>query len=166
MHQNHSWPKSGRANVMLSQDRGSIWHEPRCYMIRTLLRSIVGKDKAFQMKLFDTKVLPLMLVFTVVMTSLVEQGRVKSCPSTFFSALVQLIPYRAVVAPFSTLPPSKACCNALKAIGQPCLCVLVNGPPISGVDQNMFLQLPEMCTANFEPCNYMSHFLNYLFHVS
>jgi len=104
------------------------------------------------MKLFGTRVLPL-LVFMLVMTGLVEQGKGNTCPSTFFSALVQLIPCRAAVAPFSPVPPSEACCNALKVLGQPCLCVLVNGPPISGVDRNMALQLPEKCTANFEPCN-------------
>jgi hypothetical protein len=103
------------------------------------------------MKLFGTRVLPL-LVFMLVMTGLVEQGKGNTCPSTFFSALVQLIPCRAAVAPFSPVPPSEACCNALKVLGQPCLCVLVNGPPISGVDRNMALQLPEKCTANFEPC--------------
>ncbi|XP_059441305.1 protein LIM1 [Corylus avellana] len=103
------------------------------------------------MKLFGTRALPL-LVFMLFMTGLVEQGKGTTCPSTFFSALVQLIPCRAAVAPFSPLPPSEACCNALRTLGQPCLCVLVNGPPISGVDRNMALQLPEKCTANFEPC--------------
>ncbi|PON52823.1 Bifunctional inhibitor/plant lipid transfer protein/seed storage helical domain containing protein [Parasponia andersonii] len=85
-----------------------------------------------------------------------QQGPVPTCASTFFSALIQLIPCRAAVAPFSPIPPSEACCNSLKALGQPCLCVLVNGPPISGVDRNMALQLPEKCTANFEPCETMN----------
>ncbi|KAG6679626.1 hypothetical protein I3843_13G002200 [Carya illinoinensis] len=106
------------------------------------------------MKCFGTKALP-PLMLMLVMTSLMEPGKAASCPSTFFSALVQLIPCRAAVAPFSPLPPTEACCNALKALGQPCLCVLVNGPPISGVDRNMALQLPEKCTANFEPCEIM-----------
>ncbi|KAF2319434.1 hypothetical protein GH714_015797 [Hevea brasiliensis] len=61
-------------------------------------------------------------------------------------------PPMAAVAPYSPIPPSDACCNAVKSLGQPCLCVLVNGPPISGVDRNMALQLPDKCTANFEPC--------------
>lgn len=130
------------------------------YKIRTLLRLFVCKEKVFNkadslswnMKRFGTKALP-PLVLMLVMTSLMKPGKAASCPSTFFSALVQLIPCRAAVAPFSTLPPSETCCNALKALGQPCLCVLVNGPPISGVDRNMALQLPEKCTANFEPCN-------------
>ncbi|KAK7334779.1 hypothetical protein VNO80_26542 [Phaseolus coccineus] len=78
------------------------------------------------------------------------------CTSTFFSALVQLIPCRAAVAPFSSIPPSDACCNALRTLGQPCLCVLVTGPPISGVDRNMASQLPDKCTTNFEPCNVKS----------
>lgn len=76
-----------------------------------------------------------------------------TCTSTFFSALIRLIPCRAAVAPFSPIPPSEACCNSVRALGQPCLCVLVNGPPISGVDRNMALQLPEKCTTNFAPCN-------------
>ncbi|KAL5549766.1 hypothetical protein UlMin_004997 [Ulmus minor] len=81
-------------------------------------------------------------------------GAATACASTFFSALVQLIPCRAAVAPFSPIPPSEACCDSLKALGQPCLCVLVNGPPISGVDRNMAMQLPDKCTSNFEPCMY------------
>ncbi|CAL9003878.1 unnamed protein product [Prunus brigantina] len=74
------------------------------------------------------------------------------CASTFFSSIVQLIPCRAAVVPFSPILPSETCCNALKALGQPCLCVLVNGPSISGVDRTMAMQLPEKCTINFEPC--------------
>nr|KAJ0227102.1 hypothetical protein LSAT_V11C100043210 [Lactuca sativa] len=74
------------------------------------------------------------------------------CGSTFFSALVQLIPCRASVAPFSPIPPNDACCTALRVLGQPCLCVLVNGPPISGVDRSMAMQLPEKCNVNFGPC--------------
>ncbi|KAA8520265.1 hypothetical protein F0562_014521 [Nyssa sinensis] len=98
------------------------------------------------------KAVPL-LMFLVVMASLVEQGKGHSCASTFFSALVQLIPCRAAVSPFSPNPPTDACCTAIKTLGQPCLCVLVNGPPISGVDRNMAMQLPDKCTANFEPCD-------------
>ncbi|KAL3719186.1 hypothetical protein ACJRO7_004183 [Eucalyptus globulus] len=91
----------------------------------------------------------------LVTASVVQKGEGLTCGSTFFSAMVQLIPCRAAVAPFSSIPPSEACCNAIKALGQPCLCVLVNGPPISGVDRTMALQLPEKCTANFEPCDMM-----------
>ncbi|XP_028059593.1 putative lipid-transfer protein DIR1, partial [Camellia sinensis] len=98
----------------------------------------------------------IMLLFVVVMVGLVEQGKGQNCGSTFFSALVQLIPCRAAVAPFSPIPPSEACCTAIKSLGQPCLCVLINGPPITGVDRNMALQLPEKCVANFEPCKSLS----------
>ncbi|CAK7330751.1 unnamed protein product [Dovyalis caffra] len=105
-------------------------------------------------KLSGAKVSPL-LVLVLVLTCLVEQGQSHPCGSTFFSALIQLIPCRAAVAPFSPIQPSEACCNAVKALGQPCLCTLVNGPPISGVDRNMALQLPDKCSTNFEPCEIM-----------
>ncbi|XVF79591.1 hypothetical protein PTKIN_Ptkin15bG0001500 [Pterospermum kingtungense] len=88
-------------------------------------------------------------------TGLLEQGEGTFCSGTFFSAILQLIPCKAAVAPFSPFPPSESCCNAIKAVGQPCLCLLVKGPPISGVDRNMVLQLPEKCAANFEPCDIM-----------
>ncbi|XP_012475480.1 protein LIM1 [Gossypium raimondii] len=101
-----------------------------------------------------SKAVPFM-VFVLVLTGMVEQGEGTTCHSTFLSALVQLIPCRAAVAPFSRIPPSETCCNAIKALGQPCLCVLVNGPPITGVDRNMARQLPQKCTANFEPCDAM-----------
>ncbi|TYI50543.1 hypothetical protein E1A91_D12G108700v1 [Gossypium mustelinum] len=106
------------------------------------------------MKFFGSKALPVFL-FGLVLTGFVDKGDGNAFSSTFFSALVQLIPCRAAVAPFSPIPPSETCCNAIKALGQPCLCVIVNGPPISGVDRNMALQLPEKCTANFEPCDIM-----------
>ncbi|RZB66500.1 hypothetical protein D0Y65_042201 [Glycine soja] len=100
------------------------------------------------------------------MAGLVAQVQSSPCTSTFFSALVQLIPCRAAVAPFSPIPPSDSCCNALKALGQPCLCVLVNGPPISGVDRNMASQLPDKCTANFEPsAMYVQFWFFDLFHA-
>ncbi|EEF49202.1 protein LIM1 [Ricinus communis] len=105
------------------------------------------------MQVSGVKTLPILVLVLVMTGSLVvDQGKAYACGSTFFSALVQLIPCRAAVAPFSPIPPSDACCSAVKALGQPCLCVLVNGPPISGVDRNMALQLPDKCTANFEPC--------------
>ncbi|WVZ00270.1 hypothetical protein V8G54_026339 [Vigna mungo] len=96
------------------------------------------------------------VTLVMMMVGLVGQVESSSCTSTFFSSLVQLIPCRAAVAPFSSIPPSDACCNALRALGQPCLCVLVNGPPISGVDRNMASQLPNKCTTNFQPCNLSS----------
>ncbi|KAL6125152.1 hypothetical protein ACLB2K_073212 [Fragaria x ananassa] len=101
-------------------------------------------------KVFATFVLMLM------MTGLGVQGQGNSCGLTFFASLIQLIPCRPAVIPFSPIPPSETCCTALKALGQPCLCVLVNGPPISGVDRNMAIQLPEKCSANFEPCSIMN----------
>ncbi|PPD97522.1 hypothetical protein GOBAR_DD05480 [Gossypium barbadense] len=72
-----------------------------------------------------SKAVPFM-VFVLVLTGMVEQGEGTTCHSTFLSALVQLIPCRAAVAPFSRIPPSETCCNAIK--------------------------LPQKCTANFEPC--------------
>ncbi|KAH1073445.1 hypothetical protein J1N35_025773, partial [Gossypium stocksii] len=109
-----------------------------------------GEHLRSNMMFFGSKALPVFL-FGLVLTGFVDKGEGNTCSSTFFSALVQLIPCRAAVAPFSPIPPSETCCNAIKALGQPCLCVIVNGPPISGVDRNMALQLPEKCTANFEP---------------
>ncbi|KAI3743747.1 hypothetical protein L1987_56812 [Smallanthus sonchifolius] len=93
-----------------------------------------------------------MVALMVVMGLLVQATVAHPCGSTFFSALVQLIPCRASVAPFSPIPPNEACCTSVKVLGQPCLCVLVNGPPISGVDRSMAMQLPEKCSVNFEPC--------------
>ncbi|XP_054814560.1 non-specific lipid transfer protein GPI-anchored 9-like [Prosopis cineraria] len=107
------------------------------------------------MKMVGSKGVSVLLVLLIVVRSFGAEGQNSQCTSTFFSALVQLIPCRLAVAPFSSVPPSDACCNALKALGQPCLCVIANGPPISGVDRNMALQLPERCTANFEPCDIM-----------
>ncbi|KAL1199842.1 hypothetical protein V5N11_013098 [Cardamine amara subsp. amara] len=79
-----------------------------------------------------------------------EVGR---CSRTFFSALVQLIPCRAAVAPFSPIPPTEMCCAAVVTLGRPCLCLLANGPPLSGIDRSMALQLPQRCSANFPPCD-------------
>ncbi|KAF3628124.1 polygalacturonase [Capsicum annuum] len=94
-----------------------------------------------------------MLVLVITFSVSMKGSNGHPCSSTFFSALIQLIPCRQSVIPFSPIPPSEACCASIKALGQPCLCVLVNGPPISGVDRNMALQLPDKCTANFEPCD-------------
>lgn len=93
-----------------------------------------------------------LMVVMLIMSEMVGQGQGRTCGNTFFSALVQLIPCRTAVSPFSPIPPSETCCNAVKTLGQPCLCVLVNGPPISGVDRGMALQLPDKCAANFDPC--------------
>ncbi|CAI9103147.1 OLC1v1001593C1 [Oldenlandia corymbosa var. corymbosa] len=92
------------------------------------------------------------LLIMVIMAGLVQETQEHACGSTFFSALVQMIPCRAAVSPFSPSLPTEACCAALKALGQPCLCILVNGPPISGVDRTLAMQLPDKCLANFAPC--------------
>ncbi|KAM0050245.1 putative lipid-transfer protein DIR1 [Helianthus debilis subsp. tardiflorus] len=94
------------------------------------------------------------LLAIVVVIGLSVQGTMAHpCGKHIFSALVQLLPCRASVAPFSPIPPNEACCNAVRVLGQPCLCVLVNGsPPISGVDRSLAMQLPEKCSVNFEPC--------------
>ncbi|XP_042015843.1 putative lipid-transfer protein DIR1 [Salvia splendens] len=110
-------------------------------------RVIIPKTKAAKMNT-NMKLACLILVVMVV----AQEITAHPCGSTFFSALIQLIPCRSAVAPFSPIPPTEACCASIKALGQPCLCVLVNGPPISGVDRTMATQLPEKCTANFESC--------------
>ncbi|GMH19000.1 hypothetical protein Nepgr_020841 [Nepenthes gracilis] len=105
------------------------------------------------MKLSDRKALRLAAVAAVIMAAMVaEKVEANTCGSTFFSALVQLMPCRPSVTPFSPIPPSETCCNAVKALGQPCLCVLLNGPPISGVDRSMAMLIPDKCMTNFEPC--------------
>nr|XP_010928847.1 protein LIM1 [Elaeis guineensis] len=93
------------------------------------------------------------LVMLVLSVGLLGAAAGQECPRTFFSALLQLMPCRLAVATFNPAPPSEACCNAIKTLGQPCLCALVNGPPVTGVDRNMAMQLPVKCTVNFEPCN-------------
>ncbi|KAL9229373.1 hypothetical protein vseg_004846 [Gypsophila vaccaria] len=103
------------------------------------------------MKLSCDKVFASLVVMVLMVAGNVEsQGG--SCDSTFFSALVQLIPCRGAVSTFSPIPPTETCCSAVKTLGQPCLCVLVNGPPISGVDRSMALQLPDKCATSFDPC--------------
>ncbi|KAH0881359.1 hypothetical protein HID58_068753 [Brassica napus] len=84
---------------------------------------------------------------------LIEEATAHPCGRTFLSALIQLVPCRPSVAPFSTLSPNGLCCAAIKRLGQPCLCALSKGPPISGVDRTLSLQLPGKCSANFPPCN-------------
>lgn len=84
---------------------------------------------------------------------MLPEGEVGGCSRTFFSAIVQLIPCRAAVAPFSPIPPTESCCSAVVTLGRPCLCLLANGPPLSGIDRTMALQLPQRCSANFPPCD-------------
>ncbi|KAK9716010.1 hypothetical protein RND81_06G205700 [Saponaria officinalis] len=83
-----------------------------------------------------------------------ESGRSlgSSCANTFLSSLLQLMPCREAVSPFGPLPPTDACCSAVRALGQPCLCVLVNGPPIPGVDPSLASHLPQTCAASFDAC--------------
>ncbi|XP_009612388.1 non-specific lipid transfer protein GPI-anchored 10 [Nicotiana tomentosiformis] len=102
----------------------------------------------------NTSTLKMLVLFLAISSLVIKESNAHPCSATFFSALIQLIPCRAAVAPFSPIPPSEACCASIKALGQPCLCVLINGPPISGVDRTMALQLPDKCTANFEPCEF------------
>lgn len=102
---------------------------------------------------FQRNAVAAVLVVMVVMGGFVQETKGHHCGSTFFGALVQLIPCRAAVAPFGPSQPNEACCAALKALGQACLCVLVNGPPISGVDRTLAMELPVKCFANFDPCN-------------
>ncbi|XP_074270599.1 putative lipid-transfer protein DIR1 [Silene latifolia] len=110
------------------------------------------------MKPSQSKVFASLAVMILMVAGMVELGQVQgqtpgtSCTNTFFSSLVQLIPCRAAVSPFSPVPPTETCCSAVKALGQPCLCVLINGPPISGVDTSMALQLPVKCATSFDPC--------------
>ncbi|XP_033148266.1 putative lipid-transfer protein DIR1 [Brassica rapa] len=93
------------------------------------------------------------LIMVLVDSGLVEEATAHPCGRTFLSALIQLVPCRPSVAPFSTLSPNGLCCAAIKRLGQPCLCALSKGPPISGVDRALSLQLPGKCSANFPPCN-------------
>ncbi|KAL5719606.1 hypothetical protein ACHQM5_012417 [Ranunculus cassubicifolius] len=93
------------------------------------------------------------VAWMVIMVIMVKHGGAEGCSTTFFSSLVQLIPCRPAVTPFSPIPPGEACCNAVRTLGQTCMCALVNGPPISGVDRNMAMQLPNKCSTNFAPCD-------------
>ena len=74
------------------------------------------------MKLFRTKALT---IWMLIMVGLVAQGQGQvpgqTCGSTFFGALVQLIPCRGAVAPFSMVQPTLACCNAIKTLGLACV---------------------------------------------
>ncbi|CAI9769689.1 unnamed protein product [Fraxinus pennsylvanica] len=101
------------------------------------------------MKFYKTNTLLTLLLLVFVMAGQVQESNGQmSCGSSYFSTLVQLIPCRASVVPFIHMPPTEACCAAIKALGQPCLCALLNGPAISGVDRNMAMQLPDK--SNYE----------------
>ncbi|KAG9450677.1 hypothetical protein H6P81_010642 [Aristolochia fimbriata] len=92
------------------------------------------------------------VVFLVTLGEALKPGLSQACPTSYYSALMQLLPCRQAVGPFSPLPPSEACCVVVKSLGQPCLCSIINGPPISGVDRSMAMLLPAKCAANFGPC--------------
>lgn len=64
----------------------------------------------------------------------------------YLGALLRLmLPCKAAVAPFSPARPSDECCSAVRELGQPCFCLLLAGPPISGADRLMLSRLPEAC---------------------
>lgn len=94
------------------------------------------------------------LVFIMATTCVMEQGKAKFCSNSVISSLVQLIPCRPSLSPFRPIPPSFLCCNAIKTLGQPCLCALLDGPPVSGVDYNLAMLLPQKCSADFDPCTF------------
>ena len=93
------------------------------------------------------------LVFMIAMTCFVEQSKAKFCSNSLISTLVQLIPCKPSLSPFSPMPPSLLCCHALKTLGQPCLCAVLDAPPVSGIDYNVAMLLPQKCALNFHPCN-------------
>jgi hypothetical protein len=69
----------------------------------------------------------------------------------YLSALLRLmIPCKAAVAPFSPTPPNEECCSAVRELGQPCLCMLLAGPLISGADRRMLIRLPTTCAATYD----------------
>ncbi|XP_038900004.1 non-specific lipid-transfer protein P5-like [Benincasa hispida] len=92
------------------------------------------------------------LVFMMAIACFLEQGKAKFCSNSLISSLVQLIPCRPALSPFHPIPPSILCCNAIKTLGQSCLCALLDAPPVSGVDYNLAMSLPQKCATNFDPC--------------
>ncbi|KAG6593320.1 putative lipid-transfer protein DIR1 [Cucurbita maxima] len=92
------------------------------------------------------------LVFMIAMTCFVEPSKAKFCSNSLISTLVQLIPCKPSLSPFSPMPPSLLCCHALKTLGQPCLCAVLDAPPVSGIDYNVAMLLPQKCALNFHPC--------------
>ncbi|XP_010486304.1 PREDICTED: uncharacterized protein LOC104764467 [Camelina sativa] len=109
------------------------------------------------MKRFQVFTVMLLMVF--VQSGLVRETLGHPCGRTILSALIQLVPCRPSLAPFSTLRPNELCCAAIKTLGQPCLRVLAKGPPIVGVNRTLALHLPGKCSANFplfsvSPCQF------------
>ncbi|XP_020271440.1 putative lipid-transfer protein DIR1 [Asparagus officinalis] len=101
------------------------------------------------MKSGSASICLLILTWALILGLLGHPATAQSpCSTSFFSVLVQLMPCRPAVAQFSTVPPSEVCCNAVRSLGQDCLCALLNGPPITGVDRDSALQLPNKCNVN------------------
>lgn len=96
------------------------------------------------------------LVFMMAIACFLGQGKAKFCSNSLISSLVQLIPCRPALSPFHPIPPSLLCCNAIKTLGQSCLCALLDAPPVSGVDYNLAMSLPQKCATNFDPCKFFS----------
>lgn len=94
------------------------------------------------------------LVFILAIASFLGQGKAKFCSNSLIYSLVQLLPCRPSLSPFHPIPPSPLCCNAIETLGQSCICALLDAPPVSGVDYNLAMSLPQKCASNFEPCNY------------
>ncbi|KAG6435127.1 hypothetical protein SASPL_106778 [Salvia splendens] len=101
--------------------------------------SMISKIKATTMKLACLMMMVLVLVLVLAM---VQRSTSHPCMSTFFSALVQLIPCRSASSPNRVL-----LCLCFHQRARPTLSLRV-----SGVDRAMAIQLPEMCSANFDPC--------------
>lgn len=104
------------------------------------------------MKLLSRNLQAVVVLTMVVMAGMMQKTKGNPCASSFFSALVELIPCRQAVVPFGNWQPTEACCAAVNALGQACMCVLINGPPISGVDRSLATLLPSKCSLDFDPC--------------
>jgi Probable lipid transfer len=108
------------------------------------MKSLVAKCP--RSKLFNV------LMTVLLLSNFTGQTMGQVCTSTFVGSVLQLMPCRSAVAAFGAELPSESCCTALKVLGQPCLCMLINGPPIAGLDRSLAMQLPAKCAANFDPC--------------
>ncbi|KAF7096536.1 hypothetical protein CFC21_098467 [Triticum aestivum] len=115
-----------------------------------------GRDEKPDLFLLLLLVVSLSLVLDVVGESPPAAGgkggeSTAACGSSSYNYLGALlglmIPCKAAVAPFSPAPPTDDCCWAVRELGQPCLCLLLAGPPISGADRRMLALLPSICAA-------------------
>ncbi|KAJ4773253.1 hypothetical protein LUZ62_057510 [Rhynchospora pubera] len=93
------------------------------------------------------------LILALPLLGFVSLTMGQGCTSTIIGSVLQLMPCQPAVAAFAAELPSESCCAALTELGQPCLCMLINGPPIAGLDRSLALQLPAKCAANFDPCS-------------